>query len=1478
MKWIEKIRMYDKTRFLRTRKICRYLLVATMLVLLKVNAFSQGYTLVTTAIPALTNAKAKWVDFNKDGQVDLFISGTTSMSALHTAIYLNNGNNTFTVISFTGLTDLAFDVGDYDRNGFIDIILAGIDAGGLKKTSVFKNNNGISFTEQTFSLTPLSKGGIVWRDLNNDGYLDILMTGLTSANQEKTLVYAGSASGYEAVSHELPAVSNGALISFDATNDGLQEVLLTGLTSEGTAISTVYKINSDFAFSPFSELPSVFSFNSIAASDYNNDGFTDLFLSGLSGDDLQIKTALFQNNTLNGFNEIPGNLQDLSAASLSLGDLNTDGLLDVVASGIDDASNKYFLYYNNTPAYAFVNANLSLPNIYNGQSALADYDNDGDLDIFQIGNSDISLQANLYKSDQAVSIINQVPAAPTTLGSTVTNSSVELTWATSTDNFTNTASLTYNLYISKNPAGSNLVVSPLSDLTTGKRHVVENGNTGYATSTMFNSLPEGRYYWSVQAIDNGYAGSAFSTEQSFAICNPISLGPDTTICYGNEIQFNTGQSVDVVNWYSKAGGLLAATTNTFSYTVLQTDTIIVELTRPFNCTVRDTVIVTVAPLPVIDLGEDEAVCLNSQLNFEIPSTIDSVNWLSINEVLLLNSRSYVHTAYVKDTIIVQAFSALKCVNYDSIVVDVLPLPSFTLGDDKSSCSQQDVQLEVTGNWPMVNWRSLQTGSLANATATFLLTVIQTDTIEAEVMDVNGCKNYDSIRVEMLSLPVADLGNDRSICLNESTLFELLDNGNTVNWYTFNNLPLATGQNSYLLEVNRKDTLVVEVIDGNSCVQKDTVIVNAIALPVVNLGPDTAICFEDNILLNAGAGFQRVDWYSKKSSTPLVENSFFFDYTVKATDTLVVKVQSTAGCINYDSIRIEMKPLPLYSLGTDRNVCERDTAKLEITGTWEEVGWYTAGNILLEPNSNSYEFVVEQTLSLWTVVKGLNGCVKNDTVTVNTLSLPVFDLGDDRVNCAGDQVSLGVSVANATSYTWTNSDQVVLSSTGTYNFTASTPQRIYLRIEDQNQCHYADSVFSNVNPLPDFDIDGLATVCEGEETTLSIAFDTWQSIEWYREATTILESGKSTFSITPQNTSEFFAKLTDSNSCSSIRSKLVTVNNRPIAAAGDDALLCYGESVALGDANADVAGLTFQWSPSTGLSNPKLVQPIAEPLATTTYTLTVTDENGCSGTDEVYIELNPEIVVDAGANASVCIGDSFTLGGQPTAAGSNFPYSYQWSSDAGIITGNESNPVIAPTQSDIYYVFVSSGRCEVVYDSIVITVHPLPMVTVSGDQSIGAGASVMLSATGGSTYNWLPAESLDNNTIASPQASPQVTTLYTVVVTDGNGCSANAQVKLIVQNSLFIPTLFTPNGDGANDTFILYGSGVASLKFSIHDKNGNAVYYTEDVQQAFATGWDGISQGKPVTSDIYFWSIEGEFFTGEKISLEGKNRGIIKLMR
>jgi gliding motility-associated-like protein len=123
------------------------------------------------------------------------------------------------------------------------------------------------------------------------------------------------------------------------------------------------------------------------------------------------------------------------------------------------------------------------------------------------------------------------------------------------------------------------------------------------------------------------------------------------------------------------------------------------------------------------------------------------------------------------------------------------------------------------------------------------------------------------------------------------------------------------------------------------------------------------------------------------------------------------------------------------------------------------------------------------------------------------------------------------------------------------------------------------------------------------------------------------------------------------------------------------------------------------------------------------------------------------------------------------------------------------------------------------------------------------------------------------------ASPEVTTEYTVTVTDGNGCSATDKVLVRVElncGDVFVPDAFSPNGDGNNDEFKVFGNCIKTINLKIYDRWGNKIFETSDVTES----WKGDYKGKELNSGTYTYVYSGTLVTGE--SIQGK--GVVVLIK
>lgn len=174
----------------------------------------------------------------------------------------------------------------------------------------------------------------------------------------------------------------------------------------------------------------------------------------------------------------------------------------------------------------------------------------------------------------------------------------------------------------------------------------------------------------------------------------------------------------------------------------------------------------------------------------------------------------------------------------------------------------------------------------------------------------------------------------------------------------------------------------------------------------------------------------------------------------------------------------------------------------------------------------------------------------------------------------------------------------------------------------------------------------------------------------------------------------------------------------------------------------------------------------------------------------------------------------------------------------------------------------------------------PTVTIPGDGfQVLKGTPVQLEARGNAaTWKWDPPDGLSNSTIASPTATPLVTTQYIVTGTDSVGCTNTARITVRITETAFVPTLFTPNDDGRNDNLVVYGLTMASrFRFSIFNREGILVYETKDVGEASTVGWNGFVRGTRQPGGLYYWKVEGEMPNGDKLLLNGKSTGSVLLV-
>lgn len=175
----------------------------------------------------------------------------------------------------------------------------------------------------------------------------------------------------------------------------------------------------------------------------------------------------------------------------------------------------------------------------------------------------------------------------------------------------------------------------------------------------------------------------------------------------------------------------------------------------------------------------------------------------------------------------------------------------------------------------------------------------------------------------------------------------------------------------------------------------------------------------------------------------------------------------------------------------------------------------------------------------------------------------------------------------------------------------------------------------------------------------------------------------------------------------------------------------------------------------------------------------------------------------------------------------------------------------------------------------------PELTIGTDRfQIQRGNSIQLGATSNAAiFQWSPITGLSDATILNPLATPPQTILYTLVATDSLGCTNTGNLQVEVQQTGFIPDLFTPNRDGNNDVLQVYGlTQASSFRFRIFNREGSVVYQTDNVTDVLATGWNGSTNGNEQPAGMYYWRVEGLLTDGEQVLLNGNRTGSVFLMR
>jgi len=467
-----------------------------------------SFTDIGAGLTPVGSPAVAWGDFDGDGQLDLVVVGSI-MFGVNGNVYRQSPPGTF---ASSGLPadagvqsgDVAW--GDYDRDGDLDLIIAG-DTRDSLINHVYRDDAG-TFVNIGAGLVPFHNCAVAWGDFDNDGDLDLALAGNTGSSLV-TIVARNDGGVFHDINAGLVGVDGAALAWVDYDKDGDLDLAVTG--SPSTDVCTAYLYRNDhgtFVSQPWGVTG--MCIGDMAWADYDNDGDLDLVIAGrVSNPPGSATTKLYENQ--NGtFVQSAVALSPTFICSLAWGDYDNDGWSDLLISGGTGSFPGTSLYHNTHPGFATVSSGI--PGVAPAAVAWGDFDGDTRLDVAIAGTTNVTDIARIYHNTGVP--LDDPPTVPTGLSvNTASPDSVIFSWNASTDPQGTAGGLSYNLRIGTTPGGGQ-IMSPMAT-STGKRRVPTLGNVQEARRwAIKKSAFSGTFYWSAQAIDQSFVASAFAPEQT----------------------------------------------------------------------------------------------------------------------------------------------------------------------------------------------------------------------------------------------------------------------------------------------------------------------------------------------------------------------------------------------------------------------------------------------------------------------------------------------------------------------------------------------------------------------------------------------------------------------------------------------------------------------------------------------------------------------------------------------------------------------------------------------------------------------------------------------------------------------------------------------------------------------------------------------------------------------------------------------------
>lgn len=670
-----------------------------------------------------------------------------------------------------------------------------------------------------------------------------------------------------------------------------------------------------------------------------------------------------------------------------------------------------------------------------------------------------------------------------------------------------------------NTASINTLPSPLSpgivtqNVCEGVEHMIQSPRTYHSylwsTGATTHSISERFFDNTTIRLRVGNEYGCYDTSSFDVIVNnvPEFTINDTSICSGNQLAIQSPISGSGLSYYWSNGSI-----GQYALFDISTNSdFFLEVTEGI-CSYRDTFNVVVNSLPQVFLP-DTGICFGDSLIYTYQELFSNYEWSNgqVGQTL----RTQVNTS---DNISLTVTDANGCEGTGIMEITRHFPPNVYITGDNSICEGSEVELSVSSSFPEILWSTGETSPIIRHIIT------ENSSYGVTVSDINGCSASDEINIEVNTVPVGQLPDTTTVCNGDYIVLSHAGNY-SLSWSTG-----ATGNNVLFVPTNSV-MVYLTLTDNNGCVGYDSMYVNVIDIPVIEI-PIAEVCEGDSVLLESPQVFENMLWSTGDTT------SYTYIKPINLVTNVTFTYSDNNGCGSTENTRVDLLTVTPFSINP-KSICAGESATLSAQLGFIEYLWTTGEstpNILVNPT---------ETTTYGVTVTDNKGCKLTKETFVEVNQLPEIQI-DDQSICPDMNVTLNGPLGSY-NYRWSNGINtryitIPYNAAGEYSLTVT---------DRYTSCQYTEEFMVTAVPEPYYTFSD-TSICNGQSITYDLPLD-YQFI-WWNETTNIK-------TISPNRDTEYIVGIVDTFNCTTTNTFNVEVYNAPILNI-EDMVLCEKSQVIL----------------------------------------------------------------------------------------------------------------------------------------------------------------------------------------------------------------------------------------------------------------------------------------------------------------------------